>query len=156
MTSNITKISKRKPHKFTGRAKMAVAALSILSFVGSWDLIARSDQNYQAQASKPTALLPTAYARPPTPTPWPAIPSLAEIPPIPTLAPTLTLQHSTLLANSEQGEALGSNPEVALFQPAPVPTLASLPTLAPLPSLPAPPPAPPIVSAGGGNHSGGS
>jgi hypothetical protein len=154
--TNITKISKRKPHKFTGRAKMAVAALSILSFVGSWDLIARSDQNYQAQANKPTPLLPTAYVRPPTPTPWPAIPSLAEIPPIPTLAPTLTLQYSTLLANSEQGEVLGLNPEVALFQPAPVPTLVPLPTLAPLPSLPAPPPAPPIVSAGGGNHSGGS
>ncbi|HMR64511.1 MAG TPA: hypothetical protein PKE64_10920 [Anaerolineae bacterium] len=129
---------KRKPQNLGHSARITLTALSLLGFVGGWNLIGRAEQQ-QAQASEPVAtpLPPLPPTATPPPTPWPAIPPLE----IPTMVPTLTttgLFDPALL------------PEITLDQAglppldlAPLPGLAPLPTLAPLPDLPAPPPPPP-------------
>lgn len=143
---------RRKSNKFNGGAKVTLAALSLASFIGSWNLIARLE-NQDVQANQlPSA--PTPYPGPalPTPTPWPTIPSFAAIPPIPTLVPTLT----ALGQSAEQIETTTTEGGTTPIQVAPIPTLAPLPALAPLPTMPPPPPPAPAQSWDGGNHSGGS
>ncbi len=148
---------KRKRAAFSGSAKVTLTALSVLGFIGGWDVIARLDNNKEAQASKPAPVNPEANTRlVAQPTPWPTIPPLPELSPIPTLAPTLTtagLPGSSLTSTQPSLQI-----EPAAVQIAPVPTLAPLPALAPLPTLPAPPPPPPgpVWNGGGGNQSGGS
>jgi hypothetical protein len=148
----------RKRAAFTGSAKVTLAALSVLGFIGGWDVIARLDHQKEAQASEPAPLSPVVNAnRLLQPTFWPTIRPLPELSPIPTLAPTLTTarQLGEALAAGQSGQPI----EPAAIQFAPVPTLAPLPALAPLPTLPAPPPPPAPVwtdSGGGGNRSGGS
>ena len=147
--------AKRKPPKFTGSAKITLAALSVIGFVSSWNLIARLDDN-KVQANEGTPVPPPPpplpLPPPPGPTPWPTIPLLADIPPIPTLNPTLTTAGQPADLTSAAGAAAVN------VAPAPL-QLAPLPTLAPLPEMPAPPPPPPPpppAPAGGGNRSGGS
>lgn len=150
---------KRKRAAFTGSAKVTLAALSVLGFIGGWDVLARLDQNKTAQASEPAPVSPASNARVLVqPTPWPTIPPLPELSPIPTLLPTLTTagQPGDSLAAVQSGQPIAP----AAIQIAPAPTLAPLPALAPLPTLPAPPPPPPppvwTDNGGGGNQSGGS
>ncbi len=145
---------RKRPAKFTTGARVTLAALSLLSFIGGWNLIARQEAP-AAQADDPV-LPPTPTPGPapvaPLPTPWPTLPPLADIPPVPTLIPTRT--HS-----SPSGAVRGDVTEKseATIKSAPLPALAPLPTLAPLPEMPvAPPPPPPAVNFGGGNQSGGS
>jgi hypothetical protein len=149
---------KRKRAAFTGSAKVTLAALSVLGFIGGWDVIARLDHHKEAQASEPVPVSPAANARVlAQPIPWPTIPPLPELSPIPTLVPTLTTagQRGDSLAAAQPGQQIAP----AAIQIAPLPTLAPLPALAPLPTLPAPPPPPPpapVWNGGGGNQSGGS
>jgi hypothetical protein len=143
----------RKRAKFTGGAKITLAAAGILSFVGGWNLIARVEQK-DVQASEPPAPVPGATLPPATPTPWPTIPPLVDLPAIPTLVPTLTTAGFPVVeSNNPDDENEG-------VQAAPLPTLVPLPTLAPLPVLqaPVPPPPPPMPapSSGSQNQSGGS
>ena len=139
---------KRKRTKFTGGAKVTLAALSVISFVGGWDLIARLDWQ-EAQAS-PSEAASTANQLP-RPTPRPTIAPLTNLPPIPTLPPTQTAD----LSQPVQMDSAAAS-EVS----APVPTLTPLPDLAPLPPMPELPPLPPSPvqtwNGGNGNHSGGS
>jgi len=147
---------KRKRMKFTGGAKVTLAALSMIGFVGGWDLIARLDKQ-EAQASPPSPAGSENRLMEPSPTPWSTIPPLAEIPPIPTLAPAqAAISPGDSLQSNRQNDSLAS---AAPVQMAPVPTLAPLPALAPLPpmpKLPPPPPPPAQTWTGGGNSSGGS
>lgn len=144
----------RKRAKFTGSAKITLAAASILSFVGGWNLIAHIEQK-DAQASEPPTPVPSPTLPPATPTPWPTIPSLADLPAIPTLVPTLTTAGFPIIETTNPN---GGNIEAV--QAAPLPTMAPLPTLAPLPVLQAPvplPPPPPMPVPNGDQHqSGGS
>jgi hypothetical protein len=146
MTPTQTIISKtrRKQMKVTTGAKITLTALSLLSFMGGWDLLARLDPRHQVQASAP-APIPQRLIRP-TPTPWPTVRPLAQRPLIPTLEPILITPPTASLSGSEQG----NGPVLTNDNP----ILAPIPTLAPLPPLPAPPP--PAPSGGGNNHSGGS
>ena len=72
---------KRKRVKFTTSAKVTLAAMSVMGFIGGWDLIARLESSdAQAGPQIPDDLLPAL--RPVTepaitPTPWPTIPPLA-------------------------------------------------------------------------------
>jgi hypothetical protein len=137
---------RRAPIKFTAAGKMTLTAVSLIGFIGGWNVIARLE-NQPAQAA-PANPVPAPII---TPTPagvtaWPTISPLPAVPPIPTLA----------LSSSDAARA----PEVNVGQVlelAPV-DLAPLPTLAPLPDLPqAPPPPPPVVlPAGNWNQSGSS
>lgn len=156
MNSDVTRISpgRKNRRKFTTSTKVTVTALSVLSFIGGWDLIARlENQDAQADALPSTpapALSPTAISLPATP--WPTIPPLAELPPIPTLLPTLTTFGQI---DASIQPLRGGDSSVGRIELAPLPVLAPLPTLAPLPPMPAPPP-PPAPAGGGGNRSGGS
>jgi hypothetical protein len=153
--------NKRKRVKFTGGAKVTLAALSMISFVGGWDLIARLD-NKEAQASPPSPVDAQNQLLLPVATPWPTIPPLPNFAPVPTLVPTqTTAQLSDSPQPQRQGDTLAGSANAAPLQIAPVPTLVPLPTLAPLPAmpqLPPPPPPPPVQTwnGGGGNQSGGS
>ena len=151
---------KRNRATFTTSAKVTVAALSVMGFIGGWDLIARLDRGQEAQASgnlspaSPPATEPIII-----PTPWPTIPPLAELPPIPTLAPSrITAEQMASPQPGSQGDTLAVPQDSAPAQLAPVPTLAPLPALSPLPTLPPPPPPPAPAPAwsGNGNFSGGS
>jgi hypothetical protein len=151
---------KRKRAKFTNSTKVTLAALSVMGFIGGWDFIARLDSNKEAQASSPNAgnlpLASSPAAEPIIrPTPWPTVPPLAELAPIPTLVPTRTIDGQV---PGSLGDTLAVRQDNAPAQIAPIPTLAALPTLAPLPTLPPPPPPPPPAPTwnGGGNFSGGS
>jgi hypothetical protein len=159
MSTNVTRISRRRPPRLTGGIKATLAALGVITFVGGWNGIARLEQAKEAQASEPSPLPAPLVASNPTPTPWPAIPPLPEFPPIPTLAPTPAGQWVDATSPAgEQGTTLAGQNEPA-FQVAALPTLAPWPALAPLPSMPAPPPPPPpppSSSGGGGHRSGGS
>ncbi len=150
------KNNKRRPAKFTGSAKITITALSMLGFVGGWNMIARIEAS-EAQAGEP-AMAPLPSAQPvtaqaealPLPTPWPTIAPLPQLAPIPTLVPTLTAAGE--VAVQVQPVA---NIELAPMQLAPLPTMAPLP---PIPEAPPPPPPPPPmpVPAGGWQNSGGS
>ena len=161
--TNSTQKSKRKRTKFSGNAKITLAAVSMIGFVGGWNLIARLEHE-EAQANEPQPFNPEPVLQPaslaPTSTPWPAIPPLPELSPIPKLRPTLTTaQLGDTLTPSQQGDTLKPLLDPVAVQVAPLPTLAPPPPLAPLPPLPEPPPPPPPAPAwngGGGNHSGGS
>jgi hypothetical protein len=155
---------KRKRAKFTNSAKVTLAALSVMGFIGGWDLIARLDRIKEAEASSSnTVTLPPTS--PPAaeliirPTPWPTITPLPELSAIPTLVPTRTSAGQTASTRpSSQGDTLTVRQDKAPAQIAPVPTLDPLPTLAPLPTMPPPPPPPPAPTwnGGNGNFSGGS
>jgi len=136
----------------TNSAKVTLTAASILSFIGGWNLIARLEhREAQANESDPNSHLP-AVTMPTSartsPTRWPTISPLAEVPPIPTLVPTLTPvgQFGTPVRPAGQNESVDGISGVPI-------QIAPLPTLAPLPELPALPPA---LPAGGGHRSGGS
>ncbi len=163
MKSN--KPSKRKPKKFTGSTKVTLAALSMISFIGGWNLIARLEgKETQVPQPTPTPLPPTStlLTRPsaplPTATPWPAIAPLPSLSPIPAL--TTAQQLGDQINIPAPGMEPASGPaEITPIQIVPLPTLAPLPTMAPLPAISVPPPPPPPVvvwTDGGGNHSGGS
>ncbi len=155
--------ARRKQSKFTGSAKITLATLSVATFIGGWNLIARVESK-DAQASEPAPVplpptpFPASNLSAPIPTSWPTIPPLATLPPIPTLVPTFTSQQPASVAQLEnQTGGPAANVELAPVQIAPLPTLIPLPTLAPLPSIPAPPPPPPPVPVwNGSNSSGGS
>ena len=151
MSTDETRI-RRAPKKFTGSAKIMITTFSLIGFVGSWNLIARVE-NQQAKASEappPSPVLPpttsTSAAVMPTSTPWPAIAPLPELPPVPTLRS---------VANSVPEAAI--NPAITLdiapIQVAPLPTMAPLPAI---PDMPPPPPPPPPMPAGNWQNSGGS
>ncbi len=136
---------RKRPQKFTNSARVTLATLSVLSFIGGWNLIGRLEQA-EAQTNEPSAPPPpTPTSLRSTPTPWPTILPLADIPAVPTLLPTLT--------TSGQQKIDMPAVEVSPINLAPLPALAPLPTLAPLPQMPVPPPPPPPVV---NNHSGGS
>jgi len=137
---------KRKQTKFTGGTKVTLAALSVISFVGGWDLIARVD-NQKAQAKPSNPVSPQNSL--PVPTPWPTIAPLSALPPIPTLPPSNTASSPAVQADSSA--IITENPAPA--QLAPIPALAPLP---PMPDLPPLPPPPAQTWNGNGNHSGGS
>lgn len=139
-------IHRRKPAKFTATGKITLTAVSLIGFIGGWNLIAQAE-NQPAQANEP-AFEPTVHPViiSATATPWPTIAPLAQLPPIPTLAAGASIQaaQSTLAANP-----------VASVELVPL-QLAPLPTLAPLPAQAAPPPPIPVQPAGNWNSSGGS
>lgn len=144
----------KKRSKLTNRSRVVLATASLLSFVGGWNLIGRIDNELEQAQPSATPLsgsgVPNVSA---SPTLWPPVPPLVDIPPVPTLLPALTISGQVEAALSQAGA-----PDRTTFQMAPLPTPISLPTLAPLPELPAPPPLPPSPPgwASGGNHSGGS
>ena len=146
------KQQKRKPKKFTSSGKVTLTALSLLGFFGGWNAIGRMEYRDTPAAqpsdnanSGPVFALPVS-----TPTPWPTIAPLADIPPIPTL-------------KSEPAMPVGSwepaTGEIAINTvPTPI-SLAPLPTFAPLPPVPSIPelqPLPQPVPAGGWQKSGAS
>lgn len=152
--SNPVTQPKRKPAKFTATGKITVTALSLMGFIGGWNVIARFNHS-TAQANEP-AQLPAA-SRPterPTATPWPTIAPLATLPPL----PTLEIKPTALNQPGSSAPAAGPAVKIEL---API-QLAPLPTLAPLPAVPAAPipltplPAPPASSSSGSHRSGGS
>lgn len=147
----MTPKTKKPSTKLTHSSRISLTALSLLGLLGGWNMIARLEkQEVQADESTPLPLPvvgPTSI--PPSPTPWPTVQPLAELPPIPTLVPTLTTQ-------GQNAVNLAPLPLISL------PTPVALPTLAPLPALPTPPPPPPppppvpIQPAPNWNQSGGS
>lgn len=134
---------RRKPKKLTNSARVTMTALSLIGFVGGWNMIGRLESGQaQAEEQPATPALPSPTATmTPSPTAWPTVSPLAEIPPVPTLMPTFT--------TFEQGDADVLTREQAGDSTAPVTNLAPLsivapfPTLAPLPDMPTPPPPPP-------------
>lgn len=145
---------KRKPVKFTGTAKVTLTALSLLGFIGGWNIIARVE-NQEAQADEPPAtpvpqFTPTPV--PPTPTPWPTIAALPELKPVPTLRPIVTANQQPAAAPAQIAPA-APQIDIAPIQIAPLPTLAPLPDM---PAAPPPPPPMPVQPAGGWQNSGGS
>jgi hypothetical protein len=162
MSMNVSKSSRRKQTKLTGGVKVTLAALSVMSFIGGWDLIARLERTKEAKASGPDLPSSSLSAVNPTPTPWPTIAPLPEFAVIPTLVPTLVSQAAGSLSPTGSQGSVTAGQNSPVFQIAPLPTPAPLPTLAPLPVMPAPPPPPPppqppSSGSGGGSHrSGGS
>lgn len=157
MSTNVAKISRRKQTKLTGGVKVTLAALSVMSFIGGWDLIARLEQTKEAKAGEPDLPPSPAIAVNPTPTPWPTIAPLVEFSAIPTLVPTVVGQGTGSASPTGGQEPVTARQDAPAFQVASMPTLVPLPTLAPLPAMPAPPPPPPSSGGGGGGHrSGGS
>ena len=159
MSTDSTKISvglsRRIRSKFSLNAKITLAACTVLSFIGIWDLIARMEhRNAKVDKSAPAPDLRTHPQRIPfTPAPWPTIPPLSEIPPIPTLAPTSTTWAQFIQAGQvPNSDGAGET----IIQLAPLPMLAPLPTLAPLPDIPEPPSLSPLPAFVTNNHSGGS
>ena len=152
MSTDETRI-RRAPPKFTGSAKVTLAAFSLIGFVGSWNLIARvEDRQAKANELPPPPLAPAIapVVIAPMPTPWPTVAPLPELQAIPTLRS---------VANPAIGAAPATeiNPvitlDIAPIQLAPLPTMAPLP---PMPDAPPPPPPPPPMPAGGWQNSGGS
>jgi hypothetical protein len=139
---------KRKSKKFTGSAKVTLAALTVTGFVGGWNYIGRLEAQ-EKQADPPSPPQPVVW---PNSTPLPAIPALSGIAPIPTLA-----SHTVkVVVNSA---STTSSTETNRAMPAPLPEIAPLPTLAPLPPMPQPPPPPPAPvwnNSSQSNQSGGS
>lgn len=156
MSTDKTRI-RRAPPKFTGSARVTLAAFSLIGFVGSWNLIAHVE-NRQAQAngsSLPT-LVPTApvvIVPTLTPTPWPTIAPLLEFQPVPTLN---SVANSTIDAAAETAINPVITLDIAPIQVAPLPTMAPLPAIPDMPAPPPPPPPPPPMPAGGWQNSGGS
>lgn len=149
---------KRKSSKFSGGAKTTLAALSVISFFGGWNIVAHVDgKNAQAapEPAPPEPVVQTMPAVVPTSTPWPDIAPLPELPPIPTLAPLATAGQANGIAPAA-ANPVNLSPQTTM-QLAPMPAPAPLPTLAPLPAMPAMPqlPPPPVFNGGGGK-SGGS
>jgi len=166
------KKNKRKPNKVTGSAKITLAALSVATFVGGWNLIAHLEDK-TVPAQEPAPIPPTSTPFPissapvaPTSTPWPTVAPLPTLPPIAIQNPALPLdiQIAAPAVNIESVPAQVNSQIAPQTAPrlapriAPLPTLAPLLTLAPLPAMPAPPPPPPPVIWNGsaGNRSGGS
>jgi hypothetical protein len=147
---------KRTPAKFTASAKVTVAALSMMGFMGGWNLIARVDsQKSQANAAPPP---PVAVPQNPVAA-MPQLPALPPIAPLPEIRPVPTLM--PLISPYGDLPAVEAQPiaklDLAPVQVAPLPTMASLP---PMPDMPPPPPPPPPapapLPAGGWQNSGGS
>lgn len=135
---------KRKSNKFTGSAKVTLAALSVTGFIGGWNVIGR----LEAQEEKPA---PTPPPQPvltlPTPIPLPPIVPLPDIAPVPTLAGQSIEIPRDSIPSKETNLTLPALAEIA-----------PLPTLAPLPPMPQPPPPPPapVWNNSQPNQSGGS
>ncbi len=151
----------KKRAKFTNSARITLSALSLLGFVGGWNLIGQLEKEDEALASEPVA--------PPTPVQasvttnfvpkfpeWPTISPMTEIAPVPTLIPTRTTL-GQIDASFTQDSTLNVEPVLDQIPvAAPVPTLAPLPALAPLPELPSaplppPPPPPPVQQQSSGS-----
>ena len=151
MSTDKTRI-RRAPSKFTGSARVTLAAVSLIGFVGSWNLIAHVE-NRQAQANEPPptpvpTIAPVVIA--PAPTPWPTIAPLADLQPVPTLR---SVTNSAIDSVSETAVNPVISLDIAPIQIAPLPTMAPLPAI---PDMPPPPPPPPPMPAGGWQNSGGS
>jgi len=128
-------MAKRRNQKFTSEAKITITALSLLGFVGGWNLIAHSEN--QVQASSDVNSTQNNIIS------WPSLAPLPEIPAVPTLVPLeMTFEIDDYEIDEIQQMVL---PEIA-----PLPTLAPLPTPAPLPELP------PMPAPNWNQHSGGS
>lgn len=146
------KQQKPKPKKFTGGAKVTLTALSLLGFFSGWNVIGRME-NKETLAARPstTPSAGPAFSLPvSTPTPWPTIAPLADIPPIPTL--------QSGLAKSTGGWQPAPVDIAANIVPTPL-SLEPLPTFAPLPpmpSIPEPQPLPQVMPANGWQQSGAS
>jgi hypothetical protein len=159
-------MSKRKnTKKVTPGFKMTMGALSVLGVVGGWNIISRYEN-----AGSPEDIVvdesldPTPTTILPSPTPWPTIQPLAEM-------PRLEIKRLPTLA---AGDFTGAQTDVSLQEPqgagdslalSVMPSVAPMPTLAPLPTMPeyVPPPPPPprpaqVASApsSGGGSSGGN
>ena len=146
------KRQKRKPKKFTGGAKVTLTALSLLGFFGGWNIIGRME-NQETLAAQPsdTPSSGPAYALPVlTPTPWPTIAPLADIPPIPTLQSRLTISGGSWQP-AVADIAVNIVPTPLSLEP--LPTFAPLP---PMPSMPEPQPLPQLMPANGWQQSGAS
>lgn len=146
--SERTVVSRRRPSKLSGPAKLLMTALSLGAFVGGWSLIARQESKADGAAPEAPSTSPATPA--PAPVVWPAIEPLPSLPPVPTIAPLPADRFKT-------GVQVQVAPVPAPAISAPV-QLAPMPTLAPLPAMPAPPPPPPPGGGGGGggNKSKGS
>ena len=150
--SNDKTVIRRAPAKFTGSARVTLAAISLIGFVGGWNLIARvENQEAQADTSPTPPVLPTpSTLAMPTPTPWPAIAPPPELSPVPTLR---SIGNSVANLVPETAPNPVTSLEIAPVQVAPLPTMAPLP---PVPDAPPPPPPPPPMPADGWQNSGGS
>ncbi len=156
--------SQKKTNKVTTSHKITTGAVSVIGIVGGWNIIGNMEKTASAEniiVEEDLDLAPTAV--PPSPTPWPAIQPLAEIPrlqikPLPTLAvggPAGAVQDAPVQIAQDPDDSFGLST---------MPSAAPLPTLAPLPTVPeyVPPPPPPPSKAssngggGGGNTSKGS
>jgi hypothetical protein len=134
---------RRSPLKFTASGKITLTAVSLIGFIGGWNMIARLE-NHPAQAA-PVNVTPQPVITPAArATIWPTIAPLPELSPAPTLALNLSGEIGGLAVNVDQGVKL-----------TPV-ELVPLPTLAPLPELPQAPPPAPVAPAGNWGQSGGS
>lgn len=161
MSTDTTIISRRKRQEFTVGAKMTLTALTVMGFIGTWNIIARLESQAAANEVVPEALPAPAQTTVPirlASTPWPTIPPLTELPPMPDLNSTLmTFEQSPGTVPLEQGAVPATKPLVDLAEIAPIPTLGPLPTLEPIPPFPEIPPlSNPIAATGNGHHSGGS
>ena len=147
------KLPKRKPKKFSGSAKVTLTAVSLLGFVGGWNVIARLESQ-KAESNPPlddpaTAqvnILPVSTA-----TPWPTIAPLVDIPPIPTLNPSLTTMKEDLQPVVAGNVTYRGAPTSVSLKP--LPTFAPLP---PMPTIPAPAPLPQTMPGNEWQQSGAS
>ncbi len=140
-------MSKRnRAGKFTTSHKITVGALGVLGIVGGWNVIARTEAYGPAADSVvENAVTPVPTVVWSTPTPWPKIDELTDIPrvqprPLPT-RPAVVLSEPDEAVDLIGSPSLPASVEVSTaFNVNPLPTLAPLPTL---PEYVAPPPPPP-------------
>jgi hypothetical protein len=147
----------KKPHprKIGDGFKATVIALSLMSLVVAWDLVARRDAATALAKTGTTSASPTPTPQP-TATPWPTLTPLPALAPVPTLPPISGVLTAGVTADTRPAV---ENVAVASVNIAPPPSLPEMPTLAPLPEMPAPPPPPPPSKGdrgGGGGGGGGS
>jgi hypothetical protein len=151
---------RKESNKISTSGKVTISALSALSLIGGWSIIGNLEHNAAANeitGDEVSVPMPTAVR--PSPTPWPTIQPLAQVPrlelePLPTLPPRAELGETAALPGEEsEGTAGVVNLSAA-------PSAAPLPTLAPLPAMPEyvppPPPPPSMTDANPSSNGGGS
>jgi len=162
MSTDTTIISRRKRQEFTVGAKVTLTALTVMGFIGTWNIIARVESRAAPANEMPPEALPApAQAAIPIrlmPTPWPTIPALTELPPIPDLNSDSIIFGQSPGTILLEGETLPVTETMVDFaEIAPIPTLGPLPVLEPIAPFPEiPPQSNPIAAAVNGHHSGGS
>jgi hypothetical protein len=163
MRTDTTIISRRKRQEFTVGAKVTLTALTVMGFIGTWNIIARMESRAALADEMPPEALPapaqTAIPIRLTPTPWPTIPALTELPLIPDLntEPKAFFGPSPETVQLAGGGVPATETRVDFAQIAPIPTLGPLPALEPIAPFPEiPRPSNPNAAASNGHHSGGS